>query len=91
MHWNLNGQLIEEVTPQGEKIRYRYDVMGRLRYRQDSLGVTELHYDPVGRLIKHVLPGGYVRTYQYNAYSKVTRQADEQGRQTQFEYAWPNH
>ncbi|SJL84295.1 RHS repeat-associated core domain-containing protein [Vibrio palustris] len=91
LHWNLNGQLIEEVTPQGEKIRYRYDVMGRLRYRQDSLGVTELHYDPVGRLIKHVLPGGYVRTYQYNAYSKVTQQTDEQGRKTQFEYAWPNH
>ncbi|MCA2015846.1 DUF6531 domain-containing protein [Vibrio tritonius] len=89
--WNLNGHLIEEVTPQGETIRYRYDVMGRLRYRQDSMGVSEMHYDPVGRLLKHVLPGGHVRTYQYNAYSKVTQQTDEQGRKTEFEYAWPNH
>ncbi|MGF1770389.1 DUF6531 domain-containing protein [Enterovibrio makurazakiensis] len=89
--WNVNGELVEETTPQGEKIRYRYDILGRLRYRQDSLGIHEMHYDRSDRLTKHVLPGGKTRYYEYNAYSKVTKFTDEKGRLTQYEYRWPSH
>ncbi|WP_143693338.1 DUF6531 domain-containing protein, partial [Vibrio mangrovi] len=71
--WNRNGHLVDETTPPGEVIRYRYDILGRLRLRHDSQGVTELSYDRSGRLTKQVLPGGQTRFYEYNAYNKVTK------------------
>ncbi|NRD75045.1 RHS domain-containing protein [Shewanella sp. VB17] len=89
--WNLSGELIDETTPQGEVIRYRYDILGRLRRRQDSLGIAEMHYDLGGRLTKQVLPGGKVRHYAYNAYHKLTSFTDEQGRCTRYEYQGSSH
>ncbi|SIO94092.1 RHS repeat-associated core domain-containing protein [Vibrio spartinae] len=89
--WNRNGHLVDETTPQGEVIRYRYDILGRLRLRHDSQGVTELSYDRSGRLTKQVLPGGQTRFYEYNAYNKVTKFTDEQGRATTYDYEFPLH
>ncbi|MDA0150102.1 RHS repeat-associated core domain-containing protein [Vibrio sp. LaRot3] len=91
LSWNNNGELIEEQTAAGELKRYRYDILGRLRYRQDSLGITEYHFDKLDRLIKMVCPGGKTRLYEYNAYNKVTKFTDEQGRTTEFQFELPYH
>ncbi|SIO96771.1 Putative deoxyribonuclease RhsC [Vibrio spartinae] len=62
-----------------------------MRLRHDSQGVTELSYDRSGRLTKQVLPGGQTRFYEYNAYNKVTKFTDEQGRATTYDYEFPLH
>ncbi|WP_260262113.1 RHS repeat-associated core domain-containing protein [Vibrio intestinalis] len=91
LSWNKNGELIEEQTAAGELKRYRYDILGRLRYRQDSLGITEYHFDKLDRLTKMVCPGGKTRLYEYNAYNKVTKFTDEQGRTTEYQFELPYH
>jgi len=76
-HYDYQGQLIEQIDPDGARTQFVYDGLGRLRQQiRSGAGVAPLAtmhtYDADGRLVSMTEPTGRMTTYDYDALGRVS-------------------
>jgi YD repeat-containing protein len=70
--WNESDEKEYMIYPDGNRVNYSYDVMGRLDSILESSQKTTYKYDEIGRVSKHIMPDGTTKTYEYDK-SKLTK------------------
>ena len=77
--YNLHGQPLQIVDPNGLVTDLTYDLRMRLTSRKVGAELTAFTYDPRGLLTNVVLPDGARLTYTYDAAHRLVAIADHQG------------
>ena len=89
------GNKVEEVEPLGRVTTYNHDPLNRLteqvepEWKPGSPRVTRIAYDPVGNVLSKTLvnePAEQVRSFVYDALSRVVQATDAEGAKTLSEY-----
>lgn len=75
--YNVHGELISQTDPRGKKAQLEYDGLGRLVRRQSGRKVANWVYDGavngVGRLASASGEDGNGRTFEYDAFGRLSR------------------
>ncbi|VVP43350.1 RHS repeat-associated core domain-containing protein [Pseudomonas fluorescens] len=84
---NDQGDVIEQIDPNGHRTRYSYTPQGKLN------GITyldgsrhQLNWNGLGQLIDETLPNAGVRRYRYDAQGRKSTQQDETGAITHYQW-----
>jgi RHS repeat-associated protein len=78
--YSTDGQLVEEDTFDGRRLRYRSDLCGRLVRMENGGGeITVRTYDLAGQLIAVELPDETKETFVYNLCGELVRASGEGG------------
>ncbi|MDI2590369.1 DUF6531 domain-containing protein [Pseudomonas sp. 681] len=88
IYWrNDQGDITEQVDPDGNSTHYSYDAQGRLlEVRHPDGSRHQLGWNGLGQLLEERLPDGGQRKYRYDALGRqITRQA-ESGAITQYQW-----
>jgi len=73
--WDTRGYLKELHLPDGNKIKYDYDVMGNRILKEDATGTLQYNYDKFGRLIQ----AGNLR-YEWDRNGNLIYQMEKQSK-----------
>ncbi|WP_439854734.1 RHS repeat-associated core domain-containing protein [Pseudomonas yamanorum] len=88
IYWrNDQGDITEQVDPDGNSTHYQYDAQGRLlevRY-PDGSG-HQLGWNNLGQLLEERLPNGGQRKYRYDALGRQITRQDESGAITHYQW-----
>jgi RHS repeat-associated protein len=86
MRHNAEGQLLEEVRPEGKTIRYEYDNLNRLKLIDDDGALTAYQYGVANRISRIDYPNSRWLDYQYDAAGRITELLDHAGNRTGYRY-----
>jgi RHS repeat-associated protein len=85
--YDLRGNRIEEVDPDGRRTRFEYDLEGnRVRQVAADGGVTRWRYDENGRLEAMLDARGNETRYEYDEENDLTKEIRADGATWRFEY-----
>ena len=70
--WGLLDERQELGYPNGDKVKYSYDVMGRLAKVSAGNDITTYTYNQMGSIVKEQLPNGITSQYTYDPLSRIT-------------------
>ncbi|MHC8365317.1 RHS repeat-associated core domain-containing protein [Pseudomonas sp. ZT5P21] len=87
-YWrNDQGDITEQVDPDGNSTHYSYNRQGRLlEIRHPDGSRHQLGWNNLGQLLEEQLPNGGQRKYRYDALGRQITRQDESGATTQ--YRW---
>ncbi len=84
---NKQGDITQQIDPNGNSTHYYYDSRGRLlEIRQSDGSRHKLTWNNLGELLEEQLPDGGKRTYRYDALGRQTIRQDETGAITQYQW-----
>ncbi|MGX9379881.1 RHS repeat-associated core domain-containing protein [Pseudomonas sp. JQ36] len=84
-HRNVQGDITQQVDPNGHITEYIYDAQGRLlEIRHPDGGRHKFGWNDLGELLEEHLPDGGKRKYRYDSLSRQITRQDETGAITQF-------
>uniref|UniRef100_UPI0040573D10 RHS repeat-associated core domain-containing protein n=1 Tax=Candidatus Electrothrix sp. TaxID=2170559 RepID=UPI0040573D10 len=70
--YDLLGNRLSVIDPEGYVFRSEYDLQNRLRTKQDAEGYEwEYNYDPMGNLLSVLNPRGYASSYAYTPTNRL--------------------
>ncbi|MCI5161968.1 MAG: hypothetical protein D3917_08075 [Candidatus Electrothrix sp. AX5] len=70
--YDLLGNRLAVIDPEGYEFRAEYDLQNRLRTKQDAEGYEwEYSYDPMGNLLSVLNPRGYATSYAYTPTNRL--------------------
>jgi len=78
LQFDMQGNLIETLSPDGGRNRWRYDLLGQCTYYENARGgATEYEYNLQGRITRVKLPDGNVRELKYDSMGNVVVAKDK--------------
>jgi RHS repeat-associated protein len=88
IYWrNDQGDITEQIDPDGNSTHYNYDRQGRLlEIRHPDGSRHQLGWNNLGQLLEEQLPDGGQRKYRYDALGRQITRQDEAGAITQYQW-----
>lgn len=86
--WGALGERKACLYPDGRKVSYEYDELGRLSRLSEGIREVLYQYDQEGRLCKKQYPQGLTSTYDYNALGLLSRLTYQQQGEVLEQYAY---
>ncbi|WP_058958962.1 RHS repeat-associated core domain-containing protein [Pseudomonas syringae] len=88
VYWrNDQGDITEQVDPDGNSTHYRYDPQGRLlEIRHPDGSRHQLGWNGLGQLLEERLPDGGQRKYRYDALGRQITRQEETGAITHYQW-----
>lgn len=86
--WGALGEREACLYPDGRKVSYEYDELGRLSRLTEGSREVLYQYDQEGRLCKKQYPEGLTSTYDYNALGLLSRLSYQQQGEVLEQYAY---
>ncbi|XCN73322.1 MAG: RHS repeat-associated core domain-containing protein [Candidatus Electrothrix aestuarii] len=85
--YNLVGDLLEKIDPEGYVFRYRYDLQSRRISSEDTEGYEwQFSYDPMGNLLRALNPRGYTTEMDYTPTYRPAQVTDPEGHAVSYGY-----
>ncbi len=82
---NNNGNIKKSTYGNGSMINYTYDEFNRISAKTNDIGVTSYKYDARGNIAKITSPT-MEQEYSYDLSGRITRQKDNRGYKTDYNY-----
>jgi RHS repeat-associated protein len=90
LHYDNRNNLIEVLSPDEGRNRWRYDLLGRcMRYENAKSGITEYEYNSLGDAVRIKLPDGNIRELEYDEQGNIVH-AKDKDRNVSFTYQGVN-
>jgi RHS repeat-associated protein len=85
--YNLVGDLLEKIDPEGYVFQYRYDLQSRRIGSEDAEGYEwQFSYDPMGNLLKALNPRGYTTEMNYTPTHRLAQVTDPESHAVNYDY-----